>query len=91
MKLPRPASGASGLLGNLGSVEVVVGLLIALGLDGLGLMIGIEDHLGKSTKVAIIAPPPGSEHRFEAIGTFARWRFAFERRFEPRSRASQRR
>jgi hypothetical protein len=77
--------------GKPSSTEVVVGLLVAFGLDGFGLIVGIEDHVGKSTDITIFAPPPGPEHRVEAVGAFARWRLAFESGFEPSPRASQRR
>jgi hypothetical protein len=77
--------------GEFSSTQIVIGLLVAVGFDGLGLVIGIEDHIGKSTDITIIAPPSGSEHRIKAIGTLARWRFAFESGFEPGSRTRQRR
>jgi hypothetical protein len=78
-----------GRLGTPSSTQIVVGLLVALGLDGFGLIVGIEDHIGEITNIAIITPPPGSEYRVEAMGTFARWRLAFESGFEPRSGARQ--
>ena len=71
------------------STQIVIGLLVAVGFEGLGLVIGIEDHIGKSTDITIIAPPSGSEHRIKAIGTLARWRFAFESGFEPRPHTRQ--
>jgi hypothetical protein len=77
--------------GKPSSTEVVVGLLVAVGFDGFGFIVGIEDHVRKSTDITIFAPPPGSEYWVEAMGTFARWRLAFESGFEPRSGASQRR
>jgi hypothetical protein len=58
-------------LGKPGSTQVVVGLLVAFGFDGFRLIIGIEDHVGKSTYIAIFTPPPRSEHRVEAMGTIA--------------------
>jgi hypothetical protein len=60
-----------GRLGKSSSTYVVVGFLVALGFDGFGLIVGIEDHIGKSTDITIFAPPPGSEHRVEAMGTLA--------------------
>ena len=77
--------------GNSSSTQIVVGLLVALGLDGFGLIVGIEDHVGKSTDITIFTPPPGTKHRIQAMRALARWRFAFESRFESSSRASQRR
>ena len=73
----------------LRSAEVVVGLFVALAFDGFGLMVGIEDHSGKSTIIALFTPPPRSEHRVEAVGTLARRRFAFESGLEPGYRAAQ--
>jgi hypothetical protein len=73
------------------SAQIVVGLLVAFGFDGFRLIVGIEDHIGKSTNITIFAPPPGSKHRVEAMGAFAGWRLAFESGLESRSRASQRR
>jgi hypothetical protein len=46
-----------------GSVQVVVRLLVAIGFDGFRLIVGIEDHIRKSTIITIITPPSGSEHR----------------------------
>ena len=67
----------------LGSAEIIVGLFVALAFDGFGLMVGIENHSGKSAIVTIFTPPAGAEHRVETVGTLARWRFAFESGFEP--------
>ena len=75
----------------LRSGEVVVGLFVALAFDGFGLMIGVKNHSGEGTIIALFTPPPGSEHRVEAVGTLARRRFAFESSLEPRSGATQRR
>jgi hypothetical protein len=68
--------------GEFSSTQIVVGLLVAVGFDGLGLMIGIENHIGESRNIAIITPPPGSEHRLQAMGALARRRLAFESGFE---------
>jgi hypothetical protein len=48
---------------HLSSTQVVVGLFVAFGFDGFGLIIGIEDHFGKSTDITVFAPPSGSKHR----------------------------
>jgi hypothetical protein len=77
--------------GESNSTEIVVGLLVTLGLDGFGLIIGIENHVGKGTDITIFAPPSGTEHRVEAIRALARCGFAFESDLKPRSHASQRR
>ena len=71
--------------------EIVVGLFVTLALDGFGLVVGIEDHSGESTIIAIVTPPPGSKHRLEAVGASARRRLAFESSLEPRYRAAERR
>jgi len=71
--------------------EIVVGLFVTLAFDGFRLMVGIEDHSGKSTIIAFFTPPTGSEHRVEAVGTLARRRFAFEGSLDPRYGATQRR
>jgi hypothetical protein len=76
---------------SLPSTVVVVGLLVVVRLEWLRLVIGIQDHAGKSTSVAIVAPPSGSEHRVVAVGTLARWRLAFKGGFEARSRTVKRR
>jgi hypothetical protein len=76
---------------QLRSVQVVVRLLVAVRFDGFRLIVRIEDHIRKSTIITIFAPPSRSKHRVEAMGTFARWRFALESGFEPGSRARQRR
>jgi hypothetical protein len=76
---------------KFGLAEVVVGLFVALAFDGFGLMVGVENHSGKSTIIAAFTPPPGSEHRVEAVRTLARWRLAFESGLEPRYGAAQRR
>jgi hypothetical protein len=75
----------------LRSNKVVVGFFVALTLDGFGLVVGIEDHSGESTIIAIITPPPGSEHRLDAMWASARRRLAFESGLEPRYRAAKRR
>jgi hypothetical protein len=74
---------------ELGSAQIVVGLLIAVRFDGLGLIIGIENHIGVRTDITIIAPPARSEHRLLAMGAIARRRFAVESGFKPRPHASQ--
>jgi hypothetical protein len=76
---------------KLGSAEVVVGFFVALAFNRFGLVIGIEDHSGESTIIAIVTPPPGSEHRLEAVGASARRRLAFESSLEPLYRAAERR
>ena len=76
---------------NLESVEVIVGLLVPVGLDGFRLVVGLEDHIRKSTTITIIAPPAGSEYGIKAMRAFARWRFAFKSGFETGSHARQRR
>jgi hypothetical protein len=53
----------------LGLAEVIVGFFVALAFGWFGLMVGIEDHSGESTIIAFFTPPPGSEHRVEAVGT----------------------
>ena len=77
--------------GKPGSTQVVVGLFVPFGFDGFGLIIGIEDHVGKSTGITVFAPPSGPKHRLQAMGALARWRFAFESSLETSPRASQRR
>jgi hypothetical protein len=77
--------------GKSSSTQIVVGLLVALGLDGFGLIVGIENHVGKGTDITIFAPPSRAEHWVEAMRALARWRFAFESHLKPRSHASQRR
>jgi len=57
--------------GELRSTQIVVGLLVAVGFDRFGLIVGIENHFGKSTYITIFAPPPGSEHRVETMWAFA--------------------
>jgi hypothetical protein len=73
--VPRPETGRGGRiggpLGNPGSIHIVVGLLVAVGLDGFGLVISIQDHFRKSTYIATITPPSGSKHRVEAMRAFA--------------------
>ena len=76
---------------NLESAEVIVGLLVPVGLDGFRLVVGLEDHIGKSTTITIIAPPAGSEYGIKAMRAFARWRFAFKSGFKTGSHARQRR
>ena len=71
------------------SVEIIVGLLVPVGLDGVGLVIGLEDHIRKSTTITIITPPTGSEYGIKAMRAFAGWRFAFKSSFEPGSHARQ--
>jgi hypothetical protein len=73
------------------STQIVVRLLVTIGFNGFRFIVGIEDHIGKSTNITIIAPPSGSEDRIEAMGTFARWRLALESGFEAGSHARQRR
>jgi hypothetical protein len=75
----------------VGSAEIVVGFFVALAFDGFGLVVGIEDHSGKSTIIAIVTPPPGSEHRLVAVRASAGRRLAFESGLEPRYRAAKRR
>ena len=75
----------------LGLAEIVVGFFVALAFDGFGLMVGVEDHSGESTIIALFTPPPGSEHRIEAVGTLARRRFALESSLKPGYGATQRR
>jgi hypothetical protein len=75
----------------LGLAEIVVGFFVALTLEGFGLVVGIEDHSGESTIIAIVTPPPGSEHRLVAVGASARRRLAFESGLEPRYRAAKNR
>jgi hypothetical protein len=72
------------------STQIVVGLLIAVGFDGLRLIVRIEDHVGKSTRITIIAPPPGSEDGIKAIGALARWRLAFQSGLKAGSHARER-
>jgi hypothetical protein len=67
---------------RLPSTVVVVALLVVVRFEWLWLIIGIQDHAGKSTNVAIVAPPSGSEHRVVAVRTLARWRLAFKGGFE---------
>jgi len=74
---------------ELGSAQIVVGFLIAVRFDGLGLIIGIKNHIGINTDITIIAPPARSEHRLLAMGAIARRRFAVESGFKPRPHASQ--
>jgi hypothetical protein len=74
---------------TLCSAEIVVGLFVALAFDRFGLVVGIEDHSGKSTIIAIITPPPGSEHRLAAVWALARRRLAFKSGLEPRYRAAK--
>jgi hypothetical protein len=74
---------------ELGSAQIVVGFLIAVRFDGLGLIIGIENHIGICTDITIIAPPARSEHRRLAMGAIARRRFTVESGFKPRPHASQ--
>jgi hypothetical protein len=76
---------------SLGSAEIVVGFFVALAFDGFGLVVGIEDHSGKSTIIAIVTPPPGSEHRLVAVRASARRRFALKSGLEPRYRAAKNR
>jgi hypothetical protein len=71
--------------------EVVVGLFVALAFNWFGLVVGIEDHSGKGTIIAIVAPPPGSEHRLVAVRASAGRRLAFESGLEPRYRATKNR
>jgi hypothetical protein len=75
----------------LGLAEIVVGLFVALAFDRFRLVVGIEDHSRKSTIIAIVTPPPGSEDRLEAVGASARRRLSFESGLEPRYRAAERR
>jgi hypothetical protein len=75
----------------LALAEIVVGFFVALAFDGFGLVVGIEDHSGKSTIVAIVTPPPGSEHRLVAVWASARRRLAFESGLKPWYRAAKRR
>jgi hypothetical protein len=56
---------------ELGSAQIVVGLLIAVGFDGLGLVVGIENHIRESTNITIITPPARSKHRFHTVGAIA--------------------
>jgi hypothetical protein len=57
--------------GEFSSTQIVVGLLVAIGFDGFGLIVGIENHIRKSTNITIIAPPPWSENRVQAMGACA--------------------
>ena len=68
-----------------------LGFLVVVGLDRFGLVIGIEDHPGENTNVAVVTPPSGSEHRMPAVRTSARWRLTFESGFEAWDRAIERR
>jgi hypothetical protein len=91
---PRKRCEGASYLGGSGkssSTQIVVGLLVALGLDGFGLIVGIEDHVGKSTDITIFTPPPGTKHWIQAMRALARWRFALKSDLKPRSHASQRR
>jgi hypothetical protein len=63
--------------------KVVVWLLVAVRFAGFGLIVGIEDHTGKSTGITIFTPPAWSEHRSKAVGASAGWRLARESGFEP--------
>ena len=69
-----------GVPGKPSSAQVVVRLLVAVGFDRFRLIVGIEDHIGKSTYITIIAPPPGSKHRVQAMRAFARWRLRLRER-----------
>jgi hypothetical protein len=87
MRVPSPrGEGVS-----LGLAEIVVGLFVALAFDRFGLVVGVEDHSGESTIVAIVTPPPGSEHRLVAVRASARRRLAFESGLEPRYSAAKNR
>jgi len=70
--------------GRSALTEIVVGLFIALTFDGFGLMVGIENHSGKSAIVTIFTPPAGAKHRGRDSGDMA---FAMEVAFGERLRA----
>src|SRR5439155_25854639 len=76
---------------KLGLAEVVVGLFVALAFDRFGLVVGIKDHSGESTIIAIVTPPPGSEHRLVAVRASAGRRLALEGGLKPRYRAAKNR